>query len=57
MTCPTCEGKGLRRLKWNDVKWQFDATYGHSSSTVDRYRDEWCKRCDGKGAVPKETES
>ena len=50
--CPTCEGKGKVRMKWNEEYSQYHSLgYYHTKELRDRYRDEWCRRCDGKGKV------
>ena len=43
--CPVCSGRGLVRMHWNERWWPRAAT------TIARYKDEWCKRCKGKGKV------
>ena len=38
--CPTCKGRGLVRLHWKAKR-----------GFCRLYRDEWCRRCDGKGVI------
>ena len=50
MECGTCKGRGLVRLHWKAKNAFFK--YQNGWTYTDMYRDEWCKRCDGKGQVP-----
>ena len=49
--CPACEGRGLVRLRWNDRVRRQVLTAVHEWTTAERYRDEWCRRCNGKGVI------
>ena len=44
--CATCKGTGRVRFRWNDLFYSWATTW-----TEPRYRDEWCKRCKGKGVL------
>ena len=46
--CPVCEGAGKVRMEWNEVC--LDSDHDPRGHTMhDRFKDEWCKGCDGEG--------
>ena len=47
-SCPACEGRGLVRMRWNETWSSLRTGIRHS---IGRYRDEWCRRCNGKGVI------
>ena len=52
--CPTCEGKGTWRKKWNSygvIRRYLNASpdYGY----INYYEEQVCPRCKGKGKVKK----
>ena len=45
--CSTCKGRGLVRLEWNErIEYAYEPPYYEN-----RFKDEWCRRCDGKGVI------
>ena len=42
--CTTCQGTGIVRMKYND-RWLRSNTEWYF------FKDEWCKKCEGKGVV------
>ena len=53
--CPNCGGKGVWRREWNErIRDYWMGCSGYCrAKMVNRFRDEVCPRCEGRGEVLK----